>query len=86
MYMHNKKMGKDPMESPWCPGNAASVLSWDFTCQDTLASSYRAVALSAPGSVAAQAEMKKIAKYSSLQCMYSFMPVAIIGHIWCKDS
>ena len=41
-------------------------------------STYRAVAVSAPGSVAAQAEMRKIAKYSLLNStLYSFMPVAI---------
>ena len=37
---------------------------WDFTCSDTLAPSYRAVVVSAPGS--AQAEIRKIAKYSPL--------------------
>ena len=31
-------------------------------CPNTLATSYRVVAVSAPGSVAAQAEIKKIAK------------------------
>ena len=51
---------------------------WDFTYPDTLTPSYRVVAVSAPGSVAAQAEMRKIAKYSSLNStLYSFMPVAI---------
>ena len=36
------------------------------------------MAVSAPGSVTAQAEMRKIAKYSSLNStLYSFMPVAI---------
>ena len=60
---------------PWEHGKC---VVWDFTCPDTLAPSYRAVAVSAPGSVAAQAEMRKIAKYSLLNStLYSFMPVAI---------
>ena len=60
---------------PWEHGKCAV---WDFTCPDTLAPSYRAAAVSAPGSVAAQAEMRKIAKYSSLNStLYSFMSVAI---------
>ena len=41
-------------------------------------SKWQSVAASAPGSVAAQAEMRKIAKYSLLNStLYSFMPVAI---------
>ena len=41
-------------------------------------SKWQSVATSAPGSVAAQAEMRKIAKYSLLNStLYSFMPVAI---------
>ena len=46
---------------PWEHGKC---VVWNFTCPDTLAPSNRAVAVSAPGSVAAQAEMRKIAKYS----------------------
>ena len=38
---------------PWEHGKCAV---WDFTCPDTLAPSYRAVAVSVPGSVTAQAE------------------------------
>ena len=60
---------------PWEHGKCAV---WDFICPDALTPSYRAVAVSAPGSVAAQAEMRKIAKYSPLNStLYSFMPVAI---------
>ena len=61
---------------------------WDFTCPDTLTPSYRAVAVSTLGSVAAQAEMRKIAKYSSLNStLYSRYASSnwIIGHIRCED-
>ena len=61
---------------PWEHGKCAVC---DFTYPDTLAPSYRAaVAVSALGSVAAQTEMRKITKCSSLNStLYSFMPVAI---------
>ena len=80
---------KDPMESQWCPGKLASVLSGrDFTCPDTLALFYRAVAVSASSSVAAQAEIRKIAKYSLLNsALYSYMlSNQIIGHIRCEGT
>ena len=60
---------------PWECGKCFVL---DFTCPDTLANSYRAAAVSSPGSVAAQAESIRIAKYSSLDSsLYKFVPIAI---------
>ena len=71
-------IGKLPDRVTLVPGECSKCAVWNFTCPDTLAPSYRALAVSALGSVAAQAEMKKIAKYSSLNStLYSFIPVAI---------
>ena len=71
-------IGKLPDGVTLVPGERSKCAVWNFTCPDTLAPSYRALAVSALGSVAAQAEMKKIAKYSSLNStLYSFIPVAI---------
>ena len=51
---------------------------WDFTCPDTLASSYRRVAATDPGVVAALAENRKKTKYSTLDStLYTFMPITI---------
>ena len=45
--------------APWECGKCAVL---DFTCPDALAPSYRAVAISTPGSVSAWAEMRKMAQ------------------------
>ena len=54
-------------------------LIWDFTCPDTLAPSHVAASASAAGSAAAQAEVNKRAKYSSLAQAgnVQFAPLAI---------
>ena len=59
---------------PWKYGKA---LVWDATCPDTFAPSYRALATSSNGAVAAAAEERKLAKYANLDHAYSFVPVAI---------
>ena len=59
---------------PWERGKP---LVWDATVPDTLAPSYRSVAVSNTGAVAALAEPKKASKYSTLPSSYSFVPVAI---------
>ena len=70
--------GKRPDGVTMVPWECGKCVVWDFTCPDTLANSYRAAAVSSPGSVAAQAESKKIAKYSSLDSsLYKFVPIAI---------
>ena len=72
----------DRWEKTWCSHHGA-LGTWQVCCLGFYMprhtrSTNRAVAVSAPGSVAAQAEMRKIAKYSPLNStLYSFMPVAI---------
>ena len=41
------------------PWECGRCVVWDFTCPDTLASSYRTVAATDPGAVAALAENRK---------------------------
>ena len=50
---------------------------WDVTVPDSMAPSYRSVAVSGTGSVAALAEAKKSSKYAHLSTSFSFFPVAI---------
>ena len=59
---------------PWSLGRP---LVWDATCPDTFAASYRGLATSGAGSVAASAEEKKDGKYLHLAPTYLFHPVAI---------
>ena len=53
------------------------VLVWDATCPDMMAHSYRSLACSGAGKVAAAAEHRKLSKYAHLGQAYQFMPVAI---------
>ena len=50
---------------------------WDATVVDSLASSYRAVAVTSSGAVAAGAEVRKESKYCQLSHSYHFVPLAI---------
>lgn len=59
---------------PWSRGRC---LVWDFTCPDTLAPSHLNRAVLGPGTVAIDAESKKLSKYTALSPLYHFMPVAI---------
>ncbi len=59
---------------PWANGQS---LIWDFTCPDTLAPSHLNRAVIATGTVAGDAEQRKIAKYATLSGSYHFAPVAI---------
>ena len=59
---------------PWSKGKS---LLWDFTCSDTFASSYIQFSSNKAGSVAAQAEDKKKAKYTNLMSQFSFKPIGI---------
>ena len=59
---------------PWAWGRP---LVWDATVLDALAPSYCQTVISCPGAVAAQAELKKLSKYSSLPPSVCFVPVAI---------
>ena len=59
---------------PWRSGQ---LLVWDITCPDTFAASYRSLATSEAGRVAALAEDRKAQKYAHLTPSYLFTPVAI---------
>ena len=69
--------GKRPDGVTMVPWKNGKALVWDVTVPDTLASSYRDMATSHAGGVAALAEEKKRAKYSNLDQGYSFTAVAI---------
>ena len=69
--------GKRPDGVTMVPWSSGKPLVWDATCPDTLAPSHVSVAVHSPGSVAKAAEVKKCAKYESLNRSYSFTPVAI---------
>jgi hypothetical protein len=60
--------------SSWRNGRC---LVWDFTCPDTLAPSHWNVAVTGPGVVACEAEVRKKTKYSQLSVMYCFVPIAV---------
>jgi hypothetical protein len=60
--------------SPWRNGRC---LVWDFTCPDTLAPSHWNAAVTGPGVVAGEAEVRKKTKYSQLSVMYCFVPIAV---------
>ena len=69
--------GKRPDVVTMVPWSSGKPLIWDAPCPDTLAPSHVSVAVYSPGSVAGAAEVKKCAKYKSLNHSYSFTPVAI---------
>ena len=50
---------------------------WDVTVPDTLAPSYRSIAVTEAGAVAAIAESQKSTKYSCLPHSYLISPVAV---------
>ena len=50
---------------------------WDVTVPDTLAPSYRPIAVTKTGGVAARAESQKEIKYHQLALSYLFSPIAI---------
>ena len=51
---------------------------WDVTCPDTLAASYLDKAVTGPGVVATDAEMRKRQNYSTVNDIaYFFQPIAI---------
>ena len=69
--------GKRPDGMSLVPWSLGRPLVWDATCPDTFAASYRGLATSGAGSVAASAEEKKDGKYLHLAPTYLFHPVAI---------
>jgi hypothetical protein len=59
---------------PWANGKC---LVWDFTCSHTLAASFLNRAVLGQGTVACDAERRKLTKYTCLSTNYTFVPVAI---------
>ena len=53
------------------------MLVWDATCPDTYAPSHISIAARGAGTVAAQAERVKLAKYEHLDSSHFFMPFAV---------
>ena len=69
--------GKRPDGVTVVPWGSGKLLTWDVTCPDTFAPSYTSSATSEAGAVAALAEGRKQSKYTCLEPIYSFTPVAI---------
>ena len=69
--------GKHPDGISVVPWKSGKLLVWDATCPDTFAPSYEMSATSEAGAVAALAEVRKEAKYTSLCSTHVFTPVAI---------
>ena len=59
---------------PWRSGR---TLAWDVMCCDTFAPAYTSLAASRAGSVAGQAEERKVRLYHELENSHVFIPVAI---------
>ena len=69
--------GKRPHGMSIVPWRSGRLLVWDTTCPDTFVASYRSLATSEAGRVAALAEDRKAQKYAHLTPSYLFTPVAI---------
>ena len=59
------------------PWSGCKVLVWDATCLDTLAPSYSSLVTREAGAVAEETERRKKAKYSHLERLHCFIPVAV---------
>ena len=69
--------GKRPDGATAIPWKSGQTLAWDATCPDTFAPSHVALAAREAGTVASQAESKKLQKYALLGNSYHFVPIAI---------
>ena len=71
--------GKRPDGATLDPWQRGKYLVWDFTCPDTLAPSHISLSSREAGSVAANAEAGKLAKYAELATSqnFQFVPIAI---------
>ena len=69
--------GKRPDGISVVPWKSGKLLMWDATCPDTFSPSYEMSATSEAGAVAALAEMRKEAMYTSFCSTHVFTPVAI---------
>jgi hypothetical protein len=69
--------GKRPDGMTMMPWKQGRCLVWDVTCPDTLATSHLNKAVTGPGVVASEAELKKCAKYQTISQTHCFVPVAV---------
>ena len=69
--------GKRPDGLTSVPCTHGRSLVWDVTVPDTLAPSYRSIAVTKTGAIAARAESQKEIKYHQLALSYLFSPIAI---------
>ena len=59
------------------PYKEGKSLVWDFTCVDTLASSYIKETSIRPGAAAEKAEKLKLSKYEEIRKDYFMVPIAV---------
>ena len=59
------------------PYKEGKSLVWDFTCIDTLASSYIKETSNRPGAAAEKAEKLKLSKYEEISKDYLMVPIAV---------
>ena len=69
--------GKRPDGTTMVPWSGGKVLVWDATCPDTVAPSYSSLATREAGMVAEEEKRQKKAKYSHLERLYCYIPVAV---------
>ena len=69
--------GKRPDRATVMPWKSGQTLAWDATCPDTFAPSHVALAAGEAGTVASQAESKKLQKYALLGNSHHFVPITI---------
>ena len=69
--------GKKPDGMTMFPYQNGRLMVWDFTCTDTLASSYLKFSSKEAGKVACNAETAKLKKYENLNQNYEVIPVAV---------
>ena len=69
--------GKRPDGCSIIPWRSGKVLVWAATCPDTYAPSHIPAAVRGAGTVAAQAERVKLAKYAHLNSTHCFVPFAV---------
>ena len=74
LYCSDEKRPDGISVVPW---KSRKLLVWDAMCPDTFTPLYEMSATSEPGAVAALAEVRKEAKYTSLCSTHVLIPVAI---------
>ena len=73
----SRKDGKRPDGMTLFPYKEGRSLVWDFTCVDTLASSFLRDTSKQSGSAAEKAEKSKLAKYEEISKDYYMVPIAV---------